>query len=236
MADPAERSDDLDRVILEHDAEHRMVVHGPPWWLFTLLSVVTATAILVSALMWSRAETTADKFEKAAKERAVALEQVKQLKEQSDQLQVDLKNATTGEQRDDILAKLEQLSDRTDELTQNQPPVAGPPGPPGLNGLPGAVGPQGPPGPQGEPGMPGTPGASGQTGAAGPQGATGPQGPPGPSGPQGEPGPAGPQGEQGPPGPQGPPGESATTSSSTSSSTTTTTEPQGPLGGLSKRG
>ena len=82
-----------------------------------------------------------------------------------------------------------------EDITGEQPPLAGPPGPPGedgrdgFDGLPGAPGPAGSPGPVGPEGSEGSPGTAGQAGAPG---EPGPAGPPGPQGPPGEPGAAGP--------------------------------------------
>ena len=77
---------------------------------------------------------------------------------------------------------------QTEESTEEQTVIQGPPGPQGPQG---EAGPQGPPGSQGEPGPQGPQGKPGPQGPQGPQGETGPQGPPGPQGPQGPAGPAG---------------------------------------------
>lgn len=216
--DVVERSDDLDRAIVD-----RVAAADPaPRGLYALLSVLLTLAIATSAFLAFRAERANDRLEETNDRLAAALTQVRQLEVQQTALQAELQAATTVEQREAILARLEDLNARTAEITRSPRP-SGTPGPPGLNGLPGQTGQPGQPGPsgpRGDVGQPGPQGAAGQPGVSGPQGDTGAEGPQGATGPQGDPGPPGPQGEPAPP---PPPAE--TTSTSTSTTTTTTTAP-----------
>lgn len=192
--------DELDE--LSERVHHRLAAGTrPPFprWLLPALSV---------ALLLTTLSTTwfAWQARREAQARAAALTRVSQLEGLRNELQAQIRDATTTAERESLEERLSQLSEATQDATDVEAP-AGPAGPPGLNGLPGPAGPQGPPG------------------VAGPSGVPGPAGAPGGQGEAGAPGRPGPPGPAGPAGPPGPPGPPAACECSTTSTTTTTAPP-----------
>ena len=150
-----------------------------------------------------------------------------------------LNTSCTSELVQSLYDQIDQLTQRTDALSEelqqalDRPGVPGEKGDrgdPGPAGPQGETGPQGPQGPQGETGPQGPQGPQGGIGPQGPQGPQGEVGPQGPQGPQGETGPQGPQGPQGETGPQGPQGPQGETGPQGPQGPQGETGPQGPQG------
>ncbi len=152
-------------------------------WLFALISLTGALAVLAGVAVTLAAGRTED-------QRNAAVAQTLSLAEQ-----VSRACAAGGSGA----AELRQVGACRVAAQVQESPIPGqaaPAGPRGASGEHGPTGPPGPPGPPGPAGQPGLPGLSGEPGS------------PGSSGDPGQPGRDGDAGPSGPPGPDCPPGES----------------------------
>src|SRR6184192_928349 len=111
MPDPIERGDDLDR--LTADLMGRSRATGGRDWLVSTLVALLVILLLTSTWLWSANARTAAKYRRANVDKAVALQQVKQLNDQRIDLLSRLAATADPAQKAAIAGQLQDLSAKT---------------------------------------------------------------------------------------------------------------------------